>query len=347
MNGARIRNYGCRIKDDILYKGMRTVFLENDVLRAGVLVDKGTDVFEFLYKPGDMDFTWLYPWGLTNPTNYRFTKNQTGGRYLDFYEGGWQEIFPNGGGPCSVAGAEFGQHDEVALLPWEYEIIEDKKEKIEIKFFTKTRLTPFLLEKRIKLEEGNPEIKISERIINKSSVCLKVIWGYHLVYGKPFLEEGCKININAKKCLTHNIPGVLDFNIPLNREFMWPLLPTTDGETIDLSIIQPESTNSSKFLYINEIETGEYEILNEKKNLGIKVVWDKKIMPYLWFWQEFNNSTGYPWYKMARVLGFEPFSTNISGLDNTIKEGKGLIIGGDLEKDFYINISVIRSRDKI
>lgn len=342
MTGAKIRNYGCRIKDDILYKGMRAVFLENDVLKVGILVDKGTDIFEFLYKPRDIDFTWLYPWGFRDLVDYRITKNQTGGRYMDFYEGGWQEIFPNGGSPCNVTGAEFGQHDEVALLPWEYEIIEDKEEIIEIKFFTKTRLTPFLLEKRIRLKAGIPEIKISERIINKSSVDLKVIWGHHLVYGKPFLEEGCRINVSAKKCLTYNVPDVLDSNIPLNKEFVWPLLPTVDGKTIDLSIIQPESANSSKFLYINKIEAGEYEILNERKNLGIKVEWDKKIMPYLWFWQEFNKSAGYPWYKMARVFGLEPFSTNIGGLDNTINKGKGLVIGGDLKKDFYINISVVR-----
>ena len=138
------------------------------------------------------------------------------------------------------------------------------------------------------------------------------------------------------------MPGVFDSNIPLDEEFIWPILPTIDGKTMDISIIQPESTNSSKFLYINEIEAGEYEILNEKRNLGIKVEWDKKIMPYLWFWQEFNKNAGYPWYKMARVFGLEPFSTNTMGLDNTINKNKGLVIGGYSEKDFHINISVIK-----
>jgi hypothetical protein len=199
-----------------------------------------------------------------------------------------------------------------------------------------------LLEKNIKLEVGIPEIKINEKVINKSPTELEVIWGHHLAYGKPFLEEGCRININAKKCLTYNIPGVLDSNIPLNKEFVWPKLPTNDGKTIDLSIIQPESENSSKFFYVKEIETGEYEILNQRRNIGIKVEWDKTIMPYLWFWQEFNKSTSYPWYKMARVFGLEPFSTDMMGLDNTISKKRGLVIKGDSKKDFSINISVIK-----
>ena len=37
---------------------MRAVSLENELLRVGVLADKGTDVFEFNYEPRDMDFVW-------------------------------------------------------------------------------------------------------------------------------------------------------------------------------------------------------------------------------------------------------------------------------------------------
>jgi hypothetical protein len=51
------RNWGARILE-CQYKGMRVVFLENELLRVGVLADKGTDIFEFNYKPRDMDFVW-------------------------------------------------------------------------------------------------------------------------------------------------------------------------------------------------------------------------------------------------------------------------------------------------
>ena len=55
--GARILEYE--------YKGMRVVFLENEKLRVGVLVDKGTDIIEFNHKPTDTDFVWLAPGGVT------------------------------------------------------------------------------------------------------------------------------------------------------------------------------------------------------------------------------------------------------------------------------------------
>ncbi len=44
------RNWGARILE-YRYKGLRAVFLENELLRVRIIADKGTDVFEFNYKP--------------------------------------------------------------------------------------------------------------------------------------------------------------------------------------------------------------------------------------------------------------------------------------------------------
>jgi len=342
LKEAKFRNFGCRIKDDITCKGMRAVFLENNLLKVGILVDKGTDIFEFLYKPMDMDFVWLSPFGVRSSKDFMLTKNQAGGRFMDFYEGGWQEIFPNGGGPCEIRGVEFGQHDEVSLLPWNYEIIEDSKDNIEVKFWVNTRLTPFYLEKSVRLENNNPVLMVKEKVINKSSVDLKTIWGHHLAYGHPFLTEGCKINISAKKGLTYDVDGALDENIKPGCEFSWPILPTKDGDEVDLSVIPSEGVATSKFLYLSKLEKAEYEIVNEKINLKIKVDWDKKVMPYVWYWQEFNKTSSYPWYKMSRVFGLEPFSTDVMGLDNAIRKNRALTVNGNSELDYYINIAVLK-----
>lgn len=48
------RNYGCRIRE-YLYRDLKTLTLENELLRVSILADKGTDIFEFLYKPIDLD----------------------------------------------------------------------------------------------------------------------------------------------------------------------------------------------------------------------------------------------------------------------------------------------------
>jgi hypothetical protein len=57
----------CSITDDWTYKDMRVVFLENAFLRVGILVDRGSDIFEFRYKPLDVDPLLRLPKGILNP----------------------------------------------------------------------------------------------------------------------------------------------------------------------------------------------------------------------------------------------------------------------------------------
>lgn len=54
---TRDRNFGCRINDEMTFRGLRLIIMENDLLRIGILLDKGTSIYEFLYKPQDVDFT--------------------------------------------------------------------------------------------------------------------------------------------------------------------------------------------------------------------------------------------------------------------------------------------------
>src|SRR5215510_1255037 len=103
------RNYGCRITELVL-EGHRCIALENEKLRVTIIADKGTDIYEFLYKPRDV------------------------GAHMDYYEGGWQELFPNCGGLSLHQGAEIGQHGEVLLLPWSYTITRDDPDEIEVRF---------------------------------------------------------------------------------------------------------------------------------------------------------------------------------------------------------------------
>ena len=47
MSLGQSRNHGCRISDEWTFKGMRTLILENRLLRVVILLDKGSDIIEF------------------------------------------------------------------------------------------------------------------------------------------------------------------------------------------------------------------------------------------------------------------------------------------------------------
>ena len=74
---------------------MQIAYLENDLIRVGLLIEKGADIFEFTYKPCDIDFMWQSPISMRRP--FVATNALPEGAFHDYYYGGWQEILPSAG----------------------------------------------------------------------------------------------------------------------------------------------------------------------------------------------------------------------------------------------------------
>ncbi len=146
------RNFGCRFFE-VIYKGHRTIFLENEKIRIGILVDRGTDIFEFLYKPKDTDFMWRSYLGIKDAKFFPASGPEDG-NILDFYSGGWQELFPNAGTAGIYKGAKFPFHGELYSCSWEYTVLEDSPEEVIIKFSTRTYRTYYYVEKILKIKTG-------------------------------------------------------------------------------------------------------------------------------------------------------------------------------------------------
>ena len=336
------RNWGARILE-YKYKGMRMVFLENEKLRVGVLADKGTDIIEFNHKPTDTDFVWLAPGGVRNPTSYLSTSPDPLATFLDYYPGGWQEIFPNGGAPSSYLGASFGQHGEVSNLPWDYRIVEDSEEAVAVRFSVRTQKTPFLLQKLLRLRSGEGSIQFEETLTNESAVHLRAMWGHHIVFGRPFLEEGCRVRLpEGATVVPHDEPIDPDGRrVRGGESYTWPLAADESGAEVDLSVLPARGT-PGEIVYIKDLSEGWYEIDNPRKNLGFRVEWDVRQMPYLWFWQEFGASRLYPWYGRNYNVGLEPFSSfPTNGIEEAIENGTALSIGSSETLRFSLRADVL------
>jgi galactose mutarotase-like enzyme len=338
------RNWGARVLE---YErvGMRTVFLENEKLRVGVLADKGTDVIEFNYKPRDLDFVWLSAGGVRNPTSYLSTSPDSLATFLDYYPGGWQEIFPNGGAPSSHLGARFGQHGEVSNLPWDYEIVEDDEGAVAVRFSTRTQKTPFHLEKELRLRSGQSYLVVEETLKNESEVSLHAMWGHHIAFGRPFLEEGCRIRLpEGATVVPHEEPIHPEGRrIKGGRAYAWPIVEDESGASVDLSVL-PEAGTMSEMLYLKDLSEGWYEVENPKKALALRVEWDVGQMPYLWFWQEYGASGFYPWYGRHYNIGLEPFSSYpTNGIAEAVSNGTAMLVGAREERRFSLGIEVLES----
>ncbi len=344
MSRAAYRHHGCRITDEITYKGFRTIFLENDLLRVGILLDKGADIYSLIYKPTDTDFLWVSPLGLVDPRQAHPTNSLSSGLFLDTYHGGWQEIFP-GGGPANYRGAELGLHGEVAQLGWDYEIVVDSPAEIAVRFSVDCIRTPFQLERTLRLELGNPTLLIDETVTNKSPDEQFFMWGHHPALGEPFLQKGTRIVLPPCNGEVHSPSFAESSKFSPGSDFVWPLIRDINGKELDLSTCPGIEGGFADLIYLKDFQDGWYKVIHPDQPLGIEIRWDKSVFPYLWFWMVFGNAPGYPWWDRVHVIALEPWSSMPNNLDKAIERNTQSVLKGGGSRTVSLTARVISGNE--
>ena len=316
------RNFGCRLSEYV-YKGLRTVTLENELLRVSVLADKGSDIFEFLYKPLDVDFMWRSPWGVRNPATFVATDHHKASAFLDYYEGGWQDCLPSGGNPGEYQGLPFGAHGETPTIPWEYRIVEDTPERVRVRFWVRTYRTPLYVEKTLSLEKERGVLTIEETVLNEGRIPIELMWGQHPALGAPFVDESCRIDLPSARVHCTSLapnsrfaPGIHD----------WPLVPSRDGHLIDLRQVASAEADTTDTLFLDELQEGWYAVTNTRRHVGFAMAWPLEVFPAVWFWQVYGGAYTPPWYGRTYNIALEPFSTVQPTIADAVQDGSAHIL---------------------
>lgn len=314
------RKQGCRASLDYTYKGMRIAYLENELLRVGVLLDKGADIFEFTYKPRDLDMMWQSPIPFQKP--FVATSALPEGAFHDYYYGGWQEVLPSAGWASEPYKGTFqGLHGEAALLPFEAQLVEDSPERVSVK--TKARLyrSPLALERTMTLKRDAAALFIHEKLVNESEGEFAVMWGHHPAFGAPFLDESCVVQAPAKtvEVLAFHANGLWepggDYEFPMVRN-------RRSGQLEDITCVRPKSEKSVDVVFFKELSEGWYGLTNQNQGVGFGMAWDKNLFKYLWMWQVYGGHDDYPWYGRTYNCALEPFTSYPpAGVQNAIKNG--------------------------
>jgi galactose mutarotase-like enzyme len=330
------RHFGCRVSDAFTYNGLRLVLLENELLQVAILPEKGAEIAGLRYKPADLDPLLHLQRGPLLPGPFPATIPNRDGAFLDAYQGGWQELFPSGGGPCEIAGAELGRHGEAALLSWNWEIVQDTPEEIAVRFWVRTLRTPFLLERTMRLQSGQAVLTLQESVTNEAGVEMPFLWGHHPAFGPPFLEEGCWLNTPAEIVAVHEGLWSPSNRLDPGSHGTWPNLMGHQQEPVDLRRIPNVRGGSADMFYLAGFQQGWYALTNPRLGLGVALVWPPDVFPYLWVWQEFCGSRESPWFGRTTALGLEPCTgyttAGLSGLSELIKAGRQRVLppGGQL-----------------
>jgi len=287
---------------------LRATVIENDLLAATVLLDKGADIHRLVYKPRDIDVLWKTPWGLKRASPGVPSTADSTARWLEVYPGGWQEIFPNGGAACMYKGAELNMHGEASLTSWEIESISDGRSSASIRLITRLARSPFRIERTMRVEQGKAILILCERIINEGDEPMAYMWGHHPAFGEPFLSGACRIDHGAKSIRADDAYDPRNNPMEPNRVYRWPHVSRGQAVT-DLSRVPPKSQPAAMLGYLFDFEAGWYGITNTDLGFGVGLTWPIEVFPYAWLWQELSSSSGYPWYRRAHTMAIEPFTT--------------------------------------
>jgi len=308
------RNFGCRVSDAWTYRGLKTVILENELLRIVVLADKGADVYQFVHKPTDTDFMWRTPWGVRDPRPFTPTTGSPPGLWLDMYEGGWQTIAPTGGVPADYRGAEIGQHCEATLMPWDVEIVDDSPERAAARFSVRTYRTPFYIEKTLSLTAGSPVLTVEEAVVNEAEEDSECVWGQHIALGAPFLGPECRLDLPGAR--VHNLGegAETERRLAEGKDGEWPYTPGAGGGTVDLRTFPDRAERLNDLAMLYELQGGWYAVTNTELGVGFGIAFPEETFRFIWYWQVFGGGTGYPWYRRTYNAGVEPFTSLPNGM---------------------------------
>jgi Domain of unknown function (DUF4432) len=301
----------CRLSESYI-DGMLAIHLENDLLRVGVLPDRGSDIFEFRYKPKDLDFLLRLRKGIRNPQTHFSQIRNTKSQFEDYYYGGWQVCLPNS--PAfNYRGAELGQHGEVSLIRWDVEIIAESSEMVSIRCVAEPLRFPIRIERTLSLERNSQTLVIEEVVLNYSATVLDIMWGQHIAFGLPFLEDGAVVKTSAKTMSTE--PSMPDNHLFKRGDiYGWPLAKTKDGKPVDASKIPAKGAEYSDLCYLKGHDgKAFYSIRNEVKNIGFALTWDGNLFKDLWFWQERNATKDFPWWGDCYTAALEPWTSQWTG----------------------------------
>lgn len=298
--------------------GWRAVTLENECLRVTVLPDKGADVVEIVDRATGVDPLFKAPWRLQPPGSPPRDGSE-GRAFLENYEGGWQELFPNAQDEARYGGQTIPFHGEVATLPWSAETTE-----AGVTFSVDCRCTPFRLERTMALE--GDAVVLAERVTNQADEAAHFVWGHHCVVGPPFLEAGCRLRVAATTLTTREEAWEDTDRLERGQRATWPHGRLRSGGTVDLSVVPGPETATHDDVYVTGLAEGRVEVENPRLGLAFRLEWDARLFPWIVAWQPYGGAEAMP-LRGTYALGIEPWSCSVN-LERAVAAGEAIALAG-------------------
>lgn len=256
--------------------------------------------------------------------------------WLSEYRGGWQELFPNAGAACEVAGVQLPFHGEASAARWE---VHESSARSAV-LSTPARL-PLVLERRMDLDPGRPVLRITETVRNESARPVPYVWGHHAAFDAV---PGARIDLPAA---TVEVPS--DYDPDLNdlrpgTTAPWPRVPAKDGGEIDLRVV-PDGPRE-RVAYLTGLAAGWTALRHPATGAGVALAWDVAAFPHVWCWTEIGGPD-FPWYGRSRIVALEPAASwPNDGLARAIERGRARSLDGHGTTTAWLTVTLFDADER-
>lgn len=270
----------CSITDEWTYRGMRTVILENEYIRATVLVDFGAKIHEFIFKPSNRDFMYHHP-------RVECRTPVFGVNVDNWWTGGLDEAIPTGH-PCIYKGEEYPFLGEAWSLPWEYEIQQRHQDEVVVHLRRPLIISPLIVERWISLRQGEAMLRFRHKITNVGYTAVEFLWGLHPGFA---INSDCRIDLPAGEMFVQeSVPN--DRLGSAGTRYHWPDAVDRNGNRIDMRIIPSAAAGTMDFHYAIELNQGWLAITDARQKEGTALIFTKEIFSCAWLWLVYGGWRG-------------------------------------------------------
>lgn len=270
----------CSITDAWTYRGLKTVILENEVIRATILVDLGAKLHEFIYKPSNRDFMYHHP-------RVECRTPVFGVNVDNWWTGGMDEAIPTGH-PCVYKGEEYPFLGEVWSLAWDYEIQKQSTDEVCVYLRRPLIISPLIIERWITLHSGEAMLRFRHRITNVGNTRFEFLWGLHPGFA---ITPDCRIDLPAGEMLVQESTPDNRLGIAGTR-YQWPFAHDLACREIDMRQIPSPDAGTMDFHYATELKDGWLAITDTRRREGVGLVFPKDIFRCAWLWLVYGGWRG-------------------------------------------------------
>jgi hypothetical protein len=289
-----------------------------------VMADKCLDIADFSYKGLNLNF--LSKPGLMGRNHFdtngaEALRSIMGGL---FFTCGLENICP----PCTDEGENYPMHGRLRTTPAEHLCSDACWQDGEYRVTVSGEIREaelfgenMLLRRSITAALGSKTIVLQDEFKNCGHEKQPMMLLYHFNFGYPFVEEGVRLLIPAEKTEARDSPADLS---------RW-------------NVMDAPQPGASEQVFIHTLrQDGEGDtfaaIINDKLNLGVKLSFNRKVLPRFMEWK--STASG------DYVIGLEPANSSVLGRLEQKKSGLPLLASQESQK-LVIKIEILDGKEEI